>query len=106
MTLLSDKRVSPFLWLCTAAVVAFLGFWYPETVARQNATPDDRFGFALLIGLPFVLLAAIIACTAFYRLLRSAVAEPSWRSQAFMLLGAGLLIFVLIPIAILGGRML
>jgi hypothetical protein len=92
ITLFTDKRAAWLVRLASMAVLAVVGFWYPMLVARQNAGPDDRFGFALIVAVPFVLVGGCLAVWSFWRLLRLIKADA--RGATALLLFGALLMFV------------
>ena len=96
-TLFTHKRAAWLLRLAFAALLAVVGYWYPMFVANQNAGPDDRFGFALIIAVPFVLLGGVFAAWSFWRLLRLVVSAQSRGTTALLLLGALLMVVSIIP---------
>lgn len=94
------------IWLLCSASIAVIGFWYPEAVANQNASPDDRFGFALTMAIPFEILGGIIALRAAYCLIASARQRPTGANQATLVAGLLLTAFSVSPLFIIGSRLL
>lgn len=105
---LRDDRIDCFLWLLCTAILAGLGFWYPESVAHANASPDDRFGFVLLTALPFDVMAAIIAARQLIKLFSAHTSRkyPGTLTLWLRFLGTGLAIYSCSPVAIIATRML
>jgi len=106
VTLIKDKRADSLLWLIITTVIAVLAYWHPTAVADRNATPDDRFGIALLIGFPFSLLGGVIAAGVYWRLLRSLAEAGGWRSFIPAMFGGLLFVISTAPVLIVGSRLL
>jgi hypothetical protein len=106
MTLVRGELIGSLIWLLCAASVAVVGFWYPEAVANRNASPDDRFGFVLLIAIPFEIIGGIISVRAVYRLGVLARHRPGRGSHAVLAAGLLLAALSLSPLLIIGLRFL
>ena len=104
MTLSRDDRAWHLVWLLCAGSVALLGFWYPEIVANQNPSTDDRFGFVLLIGVPFELVGGITALRAILGLIAVTRRRLAGPNQLWLVAGIALTMLSLSPLLIIGSR--
>lgn len=91
--------------MCCAASIAELAFWYPEAVANRNASPDDRFGLVLMMGIPFDIVGSIIASRAIFGLVVCARQKPTTTVNLLLFVGILLALMSLSPLLIIGSRL-
>jgi len=106
ITVFRDERVGHMIWLLGAGVIAVLGFWYPEAVANRNASPDDRFGFVLLTGIPFEIVGSIVALKAMFGLIVFTRQNVTVANQFWLMAAIALTILSLSPLFIICSRLM
>jgi hypothetical protein len=72
-TLVLEERVGAMLLLLCSVVMAGIAYWYPWYLSTYHSAPDDRYGFAILLALPFWFVGAGLSAIALFRLLRAVV---------------------------------
>jgi hypothetical protein len=105
--LVLGDRVGPILFLVCSAVMAALAFWYPLYLSTYQSSPDDRYGYAALIALPFYFIGDWIAATALFRLTRALFrGRPTIGNGIVGFLGAILALIGFSPLLVIGWRLL
>src|SRR5438874_1878566 len=66
-----EDRVGGVLFLLCADVMGLIAYWYPRYVITHYAAPDDRFGGAIVFGIPFYIAGAGISGWALFCLGRA-----------------------------------
>jgi FtsH-binding integral membrane protein len=73
LSLTTDNRVRPLVWLLASAAAQIISFWYPTYVAAKNPSPDSRYFI-----LPEVIVCAAVVAVVMLVLL---VTRTSGRSK-------------------------
>jgi hypothetical protein len=97
-----DDRIGYVICLLCTTAIAILGFYYPEWFANKNAAEDDRFGFAMMISIPFLFGAIGGAVWNYYQLLRL---QNRTGNIFLKIIGTGLFLISISPIMTLAFRL-
>jgi hypothetical protein len=93
-----EDRLGAVLMLFCMTVLQAIAYWYPLYLCAYHASPDDRYGFAMLYAFPFWVGGLVIAGRAAFRLLRAVVWGGGTVSNVtFALIGGALALTSLSP---------
>jgi len=100
-----EERWGSILFLFCSAILAGIDYWYPWYLCTYHASPDDRYGFAILFAFPFYFVGAGIAGLALFRLLRVVIREQRGAANwTFAVCGVLLALAGFSPLLMVGWR--